>query len=410
MVKTKTRHIFTSSNKIDKPTTNNMNLELEENKGNVDDIIFGDAVVSAAAGEDDTLFLDEPKPKEDKNEVVIPSEEVNDLFNETEEEGDAETKETTSENFLEDAEEKAKESSDKDAYKNLVTALVESGEWDFDAIEDEDGNVIQLSEMDIDEETYIKLKDHNKQIVRQKIEEEIFSDISDAEKEFLEFKKTGGDLDTFVKSYKIVQNAQSLDTETDEGKVRVIKSYYLNLMKKSPEWVDKYVNRLIETMEIDSEAEEAKAEIVKFTEEQHANIIARQKAEADAMQAAADEAKAKRKEEEEAFKKSIETELKAKSVHGKKITSIIKGVTERDEKGLTELDRVYLTLKSEPNKLEFLWDALTNPDNFASKVAKENVNKANLNTFKTLKFNPKSKNKATTKLDSGDDEVLFNLN
>lgn len=388
----------------------------EENK---DEIIFG---ADEVTNDFNFVLEDEPKAetKDDKDEVVFDtktedaltdvfgngSEDDEDIFS-TDEVKKEETKAEDVLDPLADKEElKEEEGAD---YKDMVLAFIESGEWDFDAIEDEEGNVIKLSEMEIDEDTFERLKQHNKEVVKEKAKEELLGEMSEAEKEFIEFKKTGGDLDKYVASYKIKQAAATIDISTDNGKVNAVRAYWQNIKKKSPEWTEKHIKRIIADMDLDEEANTAKTEIQEFTERQHANIVAAQKEE-EAERAQIDaEARAKYEEEVNTYKSNMESKLKESGVNGKKVSSILKSFVERDDKGLTELDKLYLTMKKNPEQALFLYEALTNPTELSKAEVKKQVAKKELSTFKTLKFKKTTKNNNTVKEKEGNDEVLFTV-
>ncbi len=382
---------------------------------NKDEILFGAEEIT---NDFDFVLEDAPKGerKDNKDEVVFETTTEDSLANLLEdnseedifdaEEVKEETKNDVVDPLLDNTEKKEEEGAD---YKDMVLAFIESGEWEFDAIEDEEGKVIKLSEMDIDEDTFERLKQHNKEVVKEKVREELLGEMSEAEKEFIEFKNTGGDLDKYVAAYKIKQTAAAIDISTDEGKVNVIRAYYQNLLKKSPEWTEKHLKRVIATMDLDEESKIAKDEITAFTNRQHEEVVLKQKEVAQERERLETEARNEYNKEVEEYKKTVETQLKENGVNGKKVSAILKSFTDKDERGLTELDKLYLNMKKNPEQTLFLYEALTNPDELSKSEVKKQIAKKQLSTFKTLKFKKQTKNNNTVKEKEGNDEVLFTV-
>lgn len=282
-------------------------------------------------------------------------------------------------------------------YREYVQAFVASGEWVFDGIEDpETGEQIALEDLDIDEEMFNEIKKQQKAEIKAKAKEEVFSSLDETEKEFLEFKKNGGDLDKYYQTLNTKKQIKSIDISTDEGKVTAVRTYYQGVLKMSPEKTDKLISNFIKDMDIDKEAEEAKEKIDKIAEEQHNRVVTEQKE--------------RIREAEEARQKATETlknTLKEEKVSVKEINNIVKGFTEMDERGLSEIDKHYLNLRNDPTKAKMVWDMLTNTDEFIKKMsAKEVVNK-DVKTFKAIKL---AKRKDSGRSNIEDDDFILTMN
>ena len=357
-------------------------------------ITFGEAISSDDFS--DGLFKEEPKEQEKKEDKVLLELNDNDnLFNLGEDKEDGEKEEEESEEgdkpFL-DIEE-----TPTSPYKNYVKTLVESGEWVFDGIEDENGEIIPFEDLEIDEELFNEIKKQQKEEIKGKVKEEIFSSLDDTEKEFLEFKKNGGDLQKYFQTLNTKKQITELDISTDGGKLLAMRTYYQNVLGKSAEWTEKYINRSIKAMEIDAEAEEAKSELDRIAAKQHEDVVKAQE------KAALEAEKARVKATEDLKEKLKEDKLAVKEVN-----SIVKGFTEMDERGLTEIDKHYLTLRNDPTKAKLVWDMLTNPEEFIKKMAKKEVAEKDLKTFKTIKLARKKVNSKSSVTDN--DDFIINLN
>jgi hypothetical protein len=355
-----------------------------------DKVIFGEAIASDNLN--DFLFEEEIVKKDIDDTILIEadneSETPLDLKDEPIEEGIV-NKEEEFEELID-----LKDAKDNSPYKKYVQTLVESGEWEFDGIEDpETGEQIPLADLDIDEELFNEIKKQQKEEYKSKIKEDILSSLDSTERKFLEFKKSGGDIKTYLQTLTTKEKVENLDISTDEGKVIAIRTYYENVLKKTPEWTEKFINRLIKDLDIDSEAEQAKDELDKIAKAQHDKVVK------DTEQAA--------KQAEESRLKAIEdlkNTLKQDNLPTKELNFIVKGFTETDERGLTEIDRHYLTLRNDPKKAKLVWDMLTNTEEFVKKVSKEEVLNKDLKTFKTIKLARKTVNGNSKTVD--DDFIL----
>jgi hypothetical protein len=358
-----------------------------------EDLIFGDISQVDIFGDEiqETSIIEEPPKTEVKEEIE----------EEEEDKPKKEKKQETSEpiDIFEDSskeEDEDTKSSDTD-YKSIAQALVAVGEWDEDlALEDEDGNVIPISDLEsMDEETFNTFKAAQAKSKKQKVEEEVYGKLSSDEKEFIEFKKNGGDLDEFLQTYTRKQRVESLDISTDAGKKTAIYSYYKNVVGWAPEKIQKHIQRLERDLELDEEAETAKAEIDTLVKSEHDALLKRQ-----------DEFVKQRQEAEQKYKENIKNNLKQFNFDPKKINTVLRDVTERDENGFTAIDKKFLELRNNPEEIEFLYSALMDRENFIKRVSQKKVNEEKLKTFKTIKVNKKSKSSVKTP-EEGENDIFL---
>lgn len=305
---------------------------------------------------------DKEKVKEEKVEEVVDEKNIIDFGDDDEEEKKVEKKET----------EKVKKEEDEIDYQALAEALVSSGQWKEFEIEGEDKK--------IDKETFENLLKEQTSLKETEAKEKVLSVLSNDEKEFLEFKKKGGDLESFVKTFDFKQKAENLDITTDQGKKGVIYSYYKNMIGWKDERIQKHLATIEKDLELDEEAEMAKSKIEEYGKNKHEEVK-NQTAEAARL----------RKEAEDKYKEDVKSNLKEKGLDTKKSNIIIRDFTDRDEKGFTEVDKKYLELRNNPEKIDFLWSFLMDTDKFLEKISQKKVNEKELESFKKIKFNKKTK-------------------
>jgi len=262
-------------------------------------------------------------------------------------------------------------------YLSLTKKLIDEGIWeDFEEL----GDIEELTKEDFDEIRKAQ-KEHKDNQVR----ETILSEFGDADKEYLEFRKNGGDLDTYYQSKQALQQVQNIDTSTDEGKQQAFYYYH-----KAKGLEDKDIQRLykaaVDNMSFDEEAEEAGEQLKEHFEKAHQQTIAQQKQ-------AAKEAQERIKQYEKDLKKS----LKDSGLDTKQANQITKSYTNVDkETGLAEIDKLFLGLRQNPEMAADLYNFLLNPEDYKKKVSKKERSNKETKEFK-LTLGKRTKDSASTK-------------
>lgn len=349
------------------------NQQQIENK----DIVFGDIVAA-------TDIFGEPIIEESTTDtdIVDESKDVKKI-EEKKVEQKAEEKP-----LFEEVENKVEKKKDNTDYEGIYKALVASGEWEEVEIEGEDKT--------IDAETFKLIQKQQKENRLNAEKEKLLSVLSQDEKDFLEYKKNGGNALEFLKAQDFKQKAENLDISTDNGKKLAIYSYYRNFVGWSDEKTQKHINRIEKELELADEAQMAKDKIEEFT-----------KAEFERIKAEAKQAKELRDKAENDFKESVKNNLKNKDYDTKKINSVIRDFTDRDERGYTAIDKKYLELRNNPEKVDELWQFLMNYEDFTKKISQKKVNEAQLDVFKTIKINKKSKENRQQKEEPTETELIL---
>ena len=238
-----------------------------------------------------------PKPKvkqeviedfddEDFEEFTDDDEEIEDVEDEEveEEEKPQKTKRT----------QKAEEATEQKqgvfgVLKNTVDYLVQQGAWeDFDGRE----------ELELDENTYAQLV----MAQDQRRVEGMFNELVDSTgvygKAIIDYVKSGGNPDEIIDLFKEQKQIDSINVETIDGQKDILKHYYGEVMGWKPEKVDRYINNLVLSNELEAEANDAK--------EVFANHYQK---EAKRLNAEREVALSKQREAEQAFEGNIKSAI-----------------------------------------------------------------------------------------------------
>lgn len=339
-------------------------------------IIFGDIVTGEQDFFGDPIeepTLDNPK-KEEKTETpekeIIETPIKKEDGKDDTEDGEDFFGDKIDEESIEKVEKESDAKSGKVDYLQRVKDLIEQGIfYDFEG----------LAEIEsLTKEEYEEIKAQQISALREELKEEVLSDLSEDEKEFLEYKKSGGNLEAYTKSFLNKDRLQKIDLSTDNGKKAVIYEYYTKVDGYSPEKAQKRIALLEKEMELDDEAQMLHDKLAKQADEEHKALLKKQQDYIDSI-----------KKAEEEYKEGIKETLKSEGVDSKNSAKIIKTLTERDERGFTPIDKAFLSLRNDPKKSKFLYDILMDFDNFKSSLEKETKTDVALNTLKTLKFKQK---------------------
>ena len=354
-------------------------------------IIFGDIV----SGDTD-LFGDpieettedtkvEKESSEKKEETVIKDEEEEEVTSEekvtatpTEESSEVEEDDNedlfgdalTEEERVEKAEKESDSKTGKIDYLKRVKDLVNDGVF---------YNFEELDELEsLTKEEYEEIRKQQLDAIKDDLKDEVLSDLSTDEKEFLEYKKSGGNLEAYTKSFLNKQRVQNFDISTDNGKKAVVFEYYTKVNGYTPERAHKMIGMLEKGMELEDEAEMLYERLNKYAEQEHQEVLRRQQEYIESIQQA-----------ERDYRESVKNNLKESGVDTKNTNKILKTLTERDERGFTPIDKAFLSLRNDPEKSKFLYDILMDFDTFKKSIEKDKQSETALNTIKKIKFKEK---------------------
>lgn len=350
--------------------------------------IFGDSIEESTESviEDISNKKEEKKTEEKSPKEVANDEQITDAqkiaIEKQKKEEDANLESIT--DLLDEEEtdtKKDKQADNKNTsyYYNAMTSLIEEGIWEeFDAGE------VDLESMD--EDMFKTIVKNQKKWKQEKLKKEALNALDEEEREYLDFKKGGGDLRKFTQSYNFKKQAEELDLSTDIGKKSTVYSYYKNIVGWEEDKVMKYLQKIEKDLELDDEAVEAKSKLEAIAKKQYENVLAEQKQQEAAI-----------KEAQLNYKKSIAKQLDEVGLDKSKSTSIVKSFTEVDKKGYTEIDQAFLSFRNDPEKAYVLWQMLMNHDDFVKDKVEDLTSKKNLETFKKIKFHKKNSDSSVDK-------------
>lgn len=255
-------------------------------------------------------------------------------------------------------------------YTALAKQNIKAGIWE----DYEDSDTLTL-----DKESFKELWEHQENARKAQIKESIFSSLDTEDKEFLEFKKNGGNLDLYFQARQREQVVQNLDITTDVGKKNAVYTYYSNIVGWSHEKIMKHIDNSIKDLEIDEEAEYAYAQIEERVKSEKAALIASQQKQAEDRQKQFNE-----------YKTSLKTTFKD-NLEPNKVKAAVEAFTQHDpETGLTPIDKAFIAMKADPKKAAELWKYITDPDKYVEEASKKVVEQKELKTFFKLKGAKKS--------------------
>jgi hypothetical protein len=255
-------------------------------------------------------------------------------------------------------------------YTALAKQNIKAGIWE----DYQDSDTLVL-----DKETFKELVELQENSKKDKVKNSIFEGLDSDEKEFLEFKKNGGDIDQYFISRSRKQAVQTLDITTDNGKVSAVYTYYKNIVGWDDDKIKRHIATATKDLTIDEEAQYAKDKLEKLVTEENNRLVESQIKVAEAH-----------KEQLNAYKGSLRETMKQYGFDNNKIKTVTESFINQDsESGLTPIDKTYLAYKSDPKKAIDLYNFLTDPDKFVADAAKKLVDGKTKETFLQLKSTKK---------------------
>jgi len=250
-------------------------------------------------------------------------------------------------------------------YQATAEKLIKDGFWeDFEGRED----------LDIDAETFKQLSSQQDKWKKENLKGAIFSMLDPAEQEYLEYKKMGGDLDSYYKSRSKLNRAENLNIETQEGKVSAIYTYYKNFVG----WDDNKIQKFISKLDNNDLLEEAETSIGKVQEHlrgKHQQMLQRQQ-----------QAQKQREEAISNYKKNVRTVLKEQKIADTQARQIVKSLTEvNKDTGFTDIDKAYVAFRNDPQRSVLLYQFLTDPQSFIENVSQQKQQEERKKLFFELK-------------------------
>lgn len=250
-------------------------------------------------------------------------------------------------------------------YEATMNQLIKDGFWeDFEGREN----------LDIDADTFKQLAKQQDKWKKDNIAGAFYSSLDPAEQEYLEFKKMGGNLDTYYKSKSKVNRASNLNIDTNEGRVSAIYSYYKNFVGWDDAKIQKFINKLDES-DFREEAENSLSKVQEHLNQQHQQMMQKQKKIAEQRDNAI-----------KSYKSNVRQVLKEQKVSDSKARQIVKSLTDvSTQTGFTEIDKAYVAFRNDPAKSVLLYNFLTDPESFINSVSESKQQEERKKLFFELK-------------------------
>jgi len=250
-------------------------------------------------------------------------------------------------------------------YQATAEKLIKDGFWeDFEGRED----------LDIDAETFKQLSSQQDKWKKENLKGAIFSTLDPAEQEYLEYKKMGGDLDSYYQSRSKLNRAENLNIETQEGKVSAIYTYYKNFVGWDDNKIQKFISKL-DNSDLQEEAESSIGKVQEHLRGKHQQMLQRQQ-----------QAKKQREDAISSYKKNVRTVLKEQKIADTQARQIVKSLTEvNKDTGFTDIDKAYVAFRNDPQRSVLLYQFLTDPQSFIENVSQQKQQEERKKLFFELK-------------------------
>ena len=260
-------------------------------------------------------------------------------------------------------------------YQAVAEQLISTGFWeDFEGRE----------ELDIDKDAFEQLSKQQNEWKKQNIGSSFYNSLHPAEREYLEFKRMGGDLDTYYQSMTRVNRVNNINLDSEQGKLSAIYTYYKNFVGWDDNKINKYVSKL-DANDLEEEAGTAASHVQAHVQKEHEQMMQRQKQAAEQRDKAISN-----------YKKNVRGILKNQKVNDRQAREVVKSLTDVNPKtGFTAVDEAYVAFRNDPQRSVLLYKFLSDPESFINEVSSDKQQEER----KKLFFELKKKGSSTEKKD-----------
>ena len=325
-----------------------------------------------------TVTIEENKKEEKEDKTSEDNVDTKKVENNKSEENSSEEKKETVEGVEE-------ETSNSKFYKSIISDLVKEGLWEsFDGIEDENGEVIPLDQVNIDKDVFYSIVASKIEEIKSKASENKISvdGVSDFMKRMIELEKKGGNVRQAMETYNTLTNPiEALDLEKIEDQRKMVWLRY----KLENKLDDQTITDIIVSREMSGKLEEtakqAKSQLEKAAEMQLQNLEQQAK-----------ERQQKEKEEIKQYRADLNDVLnKEFKLKDSTKTRLLDLATKRDKEGLYGIDYLYRQAMETPEKATKLLLFLTNEEEYNQQISEKKVREGKINTMKSIRLVPKGK-------------------
>lgn len=244
-------------------------------------------------------------------------------------------------------EKEAVEKPEPNYFTTIAKKFIAEGDWEDVQIEDENGNLVKLSEIDnLDEETFLAIKEDHKKLAKEDIEKNYISvkELPEEKLRLLNIIKNGGDLKEIFKSEEGLKKPfEGMDLNDDKNKASILYWQYTQKQGLEAGEAKDLVDAAIKNLTLDSKV----TNIVDYYQENHKKRLVEIEQQVIAEKAA-EEASIKE------YKKNLSTLYKKEGITDSVSKRLIEAATVRDETGDLVIDSVYENIMKDPEKAKDL--------------------------------------------------------
>lgn len=261
---------------------------------------------------------------------------------------------------------------------SIVKENIEKGKWQDLEIEDAEGNVVKVSDMDhIDNDMFNLIYQEQEKIKQEEVEKNYLSvqGLTDVQKALIDLVKVGGDhvAETLNSNPDALQPIfHNEDLQTEGSQIRVFVQDYM-MKGVSQQDAENLAKLKIDSGDLYGEAHEIKQR----HHEKHLKDIEAVKAEIIQQQNQA-------LEQEKNFKKSLKEQYLNAGYNPKTVDTLVEAGTKKVDHRFA-IDDLYYQMMTEPKTAYKLIEFLVDPESFENKIKKKTTTENALETLGTIR-------------------------
>jgi len=275
-------------------------------------------------------------------------------------------------------------------YATLAKRLIERGDWEDAEVEDSEGNVVKLSELtDLDEDYYLSILESQKTKQQEEIKEKFVSveGLDENQKKLINIIKEKGDLRQIFQTPDLVkrpfEEADGWDIDDESHQSTIVFRQYLANGNDEDQ-----AKLLVEKDKKDSVLDEKAKRIVDFHQSNYDKTVAE-------AEKAVQAERIKEQEDIKKYRSELSKLYKEQGIQDVTAKKLIDLATKENKEGMMEVDRLYNEVMEDPKRAQELIYFLADKENYLKLKAVDSKRKDNIETFKTISFIPKNKDKKT---------------
>lgn len=261
---------------------------------------------------------------------------------------------------------------------NFIKSNIKDGKWQDLEIEDPEGNIVKVSDMeDISEDMFNLIYQEQEKIKQESFEKDYLSvkGLTEVQRSLIDLVKVGGE----SVAETIKNNPDSVnplfyneDLQSEESQIRVFVQDYM-MKGVSQQDAENLAKMKMDSGDLYGEAHEIKTKhynnFIKEVEDVKASILEQQKQSA---------------EQEKIYKKDLKQTFLENGYNPAKVDKLVETATKKEGDRFV-IDDLYYQMMTNPKTAYKLIEFLVDPENFANRIKKQATTEANLDTLSTIR-------------------------